>query len=78
MEEGSESIESNHVKHPIDDSNSPSIQRTVKGRVYSCLPTIDRDLRTKYIVNKHPYPTIYTILYVRTAYINSTLYTTLL
>ena len=78
MEEGGESAESNHIEHPIDNSDSPPIQRTVKGRVYSCLPTIDRGLRTKYIANKYPYPTNYTTLYVQMAYINSTLYTTLL
>ena len=78
MEEGSKSAKSNHMEHPIDDSDSPPIQRIVEGRVYSRLPTIDRDFRTKYIVNKYPYPTNYTILYVRMAYINSTLCATLL
>ena len=78
MEKGGESAESNHMKHPIDDSNSPPIQRTVKGRVYSRLPTMDRDPRTKYIANKYLYPINYTILYMRMAYINSTPYITLL
>ena len=78
IEEGGKSIESNHVEHPIDDSNSPPIQKTVEGRVYSRLPTIDRDFRTKYIANKYLYPTNYTILYVRMAYINSTPYATFL
>ena len=78
MEEGSESAKSNHVKHPIDDSNSPFIQRTVEGKVYSRLPTTDRDLRTKYIANKYLYPTNYTTLYMQMAYINSTPCTTLL
>ena len=78
MEKSGESAESNHVKHPIDDSDSPPIQRIVEGRVYGRLFTIDRDPRTKYIASKHPYPTNYTILYVRMAYINSTPYTTLL
>ena len=78
MEEGGESAESNHIKHPIDDSDSPPIQRTVKGRVYSRLFTTDRDPRTKYIVNKHPCPANYTILYMRMAYINSTPCATLL
>ena len=78
MEEGGENAESNHVEHPMDDSNSPPIQRTVEGRVYSRLFTIDRDFRTKYIANKYPYPINYTILYVRMAYINSILYTTFL
>ena len=78
MEEGGKSTESNHVEHPIDNSDSPPIQRTVEGRVYSRLPTIDRGLRTKYIVNKYLYPTNYTTLYMRMAYINSTSCTTLL
>ena len=78
MEEGGESTESNHVEHPIDDSDSPPIQRTVKGRVYSRLFTIDRDPRTKYIANKYPCPANYTTLYMRMAYINSTPCATLL
>ena len=78
IEKGGKSIKSNHIKHPIDNSDSPSIQRIVKGRVYSRLPTINRDFRTKRIVNKYLYPTNYTILYVRMAYINSILYITLL
>ena len=78
MKEGGENTESNHVEHPIDNSDSPSIQRIVEGRVYSRLFTIDRDLRTKRIVNKYPYPVNYTTLYVRMAYTNSTLCTTLL
>ena len=78
MEEGGESAESNHIEHPIDNSNSPPIQKTVEGRVYSHLLTIDRDPKTKYIVSKHLCPTNYTILYMRMAYTNSTLYITLL
>ena len=78
MEEGSKSAESNHMEHPIDDSDSPPIQRTVKGKVYGRLSTTDRDPRTKYIASKHPHPTNYTTLYVRMAYTNSTSYTTLL
>ena len=78
MEEGGKSAKNNHMEHPIDDNNSPPIQRTVKGRVYSRLFTINRDFRTKRIVNKYLYPVNYTILYMRMAYINSTLYITLL
>ena len=78
MEEGGESTESNHMEYPIDDSNSPPIQKTVEGRVYGRLFTIDRDFRTKYIANKYPYPANYTTLYMWMAYINSTLYATLL
>ena len=78
MEEGGKSTESNHIKHPIDDSDFLSIQRTVKGRVYGRLSTTDRDFRTKRIANKHLYPANYTILYMQMAYINSILYITLL
>ena len=78
MEEGGESAKSNHIEHPIDDSDSPLIQKIVKGKVYGRLFTIDGDFRTKCIANKYLYPTNYTILYVQMAYINSTLYITLL
>ena len=64
MEEGGESVESNHIEHPIDNSDSPPIQRTVEGRVYSCLLTTDRDPKTKYITSKYLYPINYTILYI--------------
>ena len=78
MEEGGKSAQSNHMEHPMDDSDSPSIQRTVEGRVYSRLFTIDKDPRTKYIASKYLYLINYTILYMRMAYINNTLYITLL
>ena len=78
MEKGGESAEGNHVKHPIDDSDSPLIQKTVKGRVYSRLPIMNRDSKTKYIASKYLYPANYTTLYMRMAYINSMTCTTLL
>ena len=78
MEEGGKSAESNHMKHPMDNSNSPPIQRTVKGKVYGRLPTTDRDPRTKRMASKHPCPVNYTTLYMRMAYINSTPCATLL
>ena len=78
MEKGGESAESNHVKHPMDNSDSPPIQRIVESRVYSRLFTIDRDPRIKRIASKYLYPANYTILYVRMAYINSILCATLL
>ena len=78
MEEGGKSAESNHVEHPMDDSDSPPIRRTVEGKVYGRLFTIDRDLRTKRMASKHLYPANYTILYMQMAYINNTLYVTLL
>ena len=72
MEEGGESAESNHMEHPMDDSDFPPIQMTVKGRVYGRLSTMDRDFRTKRIASKYLYPANYTILYMWMAYINST------
>ena len=72
MEEGGKSAKNNRMEYPIDNSNSPPIQKTVKGKVYSRLFTTDRDLRTKYIANKYLCPINYTILYMRMAYINST------
>ena len=78
IEEGGESAESNYIEYPMDDSNSPPIQRTVEGKVYGRLSTMDRDPRIKCIASKYPYPANYTILYMRMAYINSTLYATLL
>ena len=78
MEKGGKSAESNHIEHPMDDSDSPPIQRIVEGRVYGRLPTIDRDFRTKRMVSKYSCPVNYTILYMRMAYINSTPYATFL
>ena len=72
MEEGGENAKSNHMEHPMDDSDSPPIQRTVEGRVYGRLFTIDRDSRTKCIANKYLYSANYTTLYMRMAYINNT------
>ena len=78
IEEGGKSTKSNYVKHLIDNSDSPSIQKIVEGRVYGCFFIIDRDPRIKCIVNKHLCPTKYTTLYVRMAYTNSTPCITLL
>ena len=78
MEEGGKSTESNHMKHPMDDSNSPPIPRTVKGKVYGRFLTTDKGPRTKYIANKYPRPANYTILYIWIVYTNSTLCITLL
>ena len=64
MEEGGESVKNNHMEHPIDNSDSPPIQKTVEGRVYSCLSTIDRDFKTKCIASKYPRFINYTILYM--------------
>ena len=78
MEKGSENTRRSHIKHPIVDANSPPIQRTNKGRIYSCLPTIDRGPRPKRIAYKHLRPKYHTSIHMRMAYSVSTLYTTIL
>ena len=62
LEEGRESAKNNHVKHPIVKGDSPPIQRTDEGRIHSCIFTLDRDFRAKYIVSKYLYAKYYTIL----------------
>ena len=73
LEEGYESAKSNYIKYPIVKGNSPPIQRTDEGRIYSCISTLDRDLRAKYIASKHLYVKYYTILLLQMAYAVSTL-----
>ena len=48
--------------------DSPPIQRTDKGRIYSCIFTLDRDPRAKRIASKHLYAKYYTILLLRMAH----------
>jgi len=72
LEEGGEDTESNHVEHPMDDTDSPPIRRTDEGRIYGRLFTTDRGYRTKRMASKHPCPTNYTALYVRMAHTIST------
>ena len=55
-----------------------SRNRIDKGRIYSRFPTTDRGPKPKRIASKYLYPKYYAILYLRIAYIVSTLYTTLL
>ena len=75
---GRESTKSNYMEHPIGKGNSPPIQKTDEGKIYSRFPTIDGDSRPKCIASKHPYPKYYAILYLRMAYTVSTPYATLL
>ena len=75
---GRESKKSNYVEHPIVKGDSPPIQRTDEGRIYSRIPTMDGGPRPKYMANKHPCPKYYAILHLRMAHIVSTPYTTLL
>ena len=74
IEGGSENIRCSHMEYPIVDADSPPIRRTNKGRVYSSLSTIDRGPRPKYIAYKYLYSKYYTLIYIRMAYIVSTLY----
>ena len=78
MERSSKSTRCSHIEHPIVDADSPPIQRTNEGRIYSCLPTIDRGLRPKCMAHKHPRPKYYTLMHMWIAYSVSTLYTTIL
>ena len=78
LEEGCKSAKSSYIEHPIVKGDSPPIRRIDEGRIYSSVSTIDRDPRAKRIASKYLCPKYYTILYLRIAYIVSTLYTTLL
>ena len=66
------------MEYPIVDADSPPIQRTNKGRIYSSLPTADGGPRPKRIARKHLYPKYYTPIYIRMAYSVSTPHTTIL
>ena len=75
---GRESKKSNYMEHPMVKGDSPPIQRIDEGRIYSRFSTMDGGLRLKCMVSKYPCPKYHAILYLRMAYIVSTLYTTLL
>ena len=78
MERGSKSTRYSHIEHPMVDANSPPIQKTNKGRIYSCFFTIDGGPRPKCMAYKHPRPKYYTLIHMRMAYLVSTPYTTIL
>ena len=78
MEKGSESTRRSHMEYPIVNADSPPIQRTNEGRIYSCLPTMDRGPRPKRMAYKYLCPKYYTLMYMRMACSVSTLYTTIL
>ena len=78
MERGSKSTRRSHMEHPIVDANSPPIQRTNEGRIYSCLFTTDGGPRPKCMARKHPHPKYYTLMHMRMACSVSMLYTTIL
>ena len=62
LEEGSKNIKCSHLKHPINDTNNPPIQKTDKGKVYSCVFTMDKSHRPKCMASKHPCSKHYTII----------------
>ena len=78
LEEGHESAKSNYIEYPIVKGDSPSIQRIDEGRIYSCIFTLDGDLRAKYIASKYLCAKYYTILLLRMAHAVSTLCNTIL
>jgi len=51
IEGGSKKIRRSYIEHPIVNTNSPSIRRTNKGRIYSRLST-NKGPRSKYIASK--------------------------
>ena len=75
---GRESKKSNYIEYPIVEGDSPPIQKTDEGRIYSRIPTTDGGLKPKCMVSKHPRPKYRAILLLRMAYTISTPYTTLL
>ena len=75
---GRESKKSNYMEHPMVKGDSPPIQRTDEGRIYSRIPTMDGGFRPKCIANKYLYPKYHAILHLRMAHTVSTPYTTLL
>ena len=78
LEKGRESAKSNYIKYPIVKGDSPPIQRTDEGRIHSCISTLNRDFRAKYMASKHLYTKYYTTLPLRMAHAVSTPYNTIL
>ena len=78
MERGSKNTRCSYIEHPMVDADSPPIQRTNEGRIYSCLPTTDRGPRPKRMAHKHLRPKYHTLMHMRMAYSVSTPYTTIL
>ena len=76
--EGRESAKGNYIEHPIVKGDSPLIQRTDEGRIYSGIFTMDKDPRAKCMASKHPCAKYYTILLLRVAYTVSAPHNTLL
>ena len=55
LEEGRKSTKSNYIEHPMVKGNSPPIQRTDEGRIYSYIFTLNGDPRAKCIASKYLY-----------------------
>ena len=66
------------MEYPIVKGDSPPIQRIDKGRIHSCISTIDGGFRPKYMASKYLCFKYHATLYLRIAYIVSILYITLL
>ena len=78
MEKGSKNTRRSYMEHPIVNTNSPPIQRTNKGRIYSCFPITNEGLRPKCMAYKHLCPKYHTLMHMRMAYLVNTPYTTIL
>ena len=66
------------MEHPMVNTDSPPIQRTNEGGIYSRLPTTDGGPRPKRMARRRLYPKYHTLIYMRIARLDSTLYTTIL
>ena len=78
LEKGHKSVKSNYIEHPIVKGNSLPIQRIDKGRIYSCISTLNRDFRAKHMASKYLCAKYYTILLLWMAHAVSTLCNTIL
>ena len=78
MERGSENIKYSHMEYPMVNVDSPPIQRTNEGRIYSRLPTMDGGPRPKCMACKYLRPKYHTLMHMRMAYSVNTPYTTIL
>ena len=72
LERGNKNTRHSHLEHPINNTNNPLIQKTDKGRIYSCVFIINKGYRPKCMANKHPCPKYYTAIYIWIVYIVST------
>ena len=78
LKKGSKDTKHSHLKHPINNPNNPPIQRTDKGRNYSCIFITDKGYRFKCMASKHPHPKYYITMYMQMAHTVSTPYTAFL